>query len=263
MESHGHDIKGTELNQRFAAFARRPLPDEDVWALALADMVMPEGSPGAGAYLTQVSGADCFAAELASWGRMVAQGIAEGRYVGRGGQRRRGYVEGYSETWGGFAVADGLSLAIFGNAPDAKARCDALGVGRQGYVRIRDFVGGCLLTALVEYRCALEWALGYRRDRVLEGRWEGITGLKWADRYAHETMGWERKFVGFAPGCKRVGGTADSDERLTGWLGEDRERKDPETLYPAIRTSGCWDDGYARRMRQECPVKIIYAPPRK
>lgn len=263
MEAHGHDIKGTDIDQRFARFGLRPLNDEDVWALSMADMVMPVGSPGAAGYLTHVAGVDGFAVQLAAWGRMVAQGIASGRYVARGGERRRGYVEGYSEGWGRYAVADGLSLAIFGNAPDAKARCDALNVGRQGYLRIRDFVGGCLLTALLEYRCALEWALGYRRDRTLEGRWEGITGLKWAESRAGASMGRGSYFPLFAPGCSRIGGTLDSDERLTGSLGEDRERKDPETLYAGLRPSACWDEGYARKTRAECPVKIIYAPPRK
>lgn len=255
MEAHSYDIRGSDLDQRFAVFGLRPLPDEEVWALALASMVVPEGSPGAAAYLSHVAGVDCFAGELAKWGRMVAQGVAQGRYVGRGGQRRRGYVEGYKEAWGRFAVADGLSLAIFGNAPDAKARADTLKVGRQGYIRIRDFVGGCAVTAMSEYRCALEWALGYRRDRVFEGRWEGATGLKWAESRSGENMGYPRThFPLFAPGCGRTVPLKDQ---------ADAYEEQPETLYPAIKVSGCWDEGYARRMRTECPVKIIYAPPRK
>ena len=37
------------LDKRFARFGLRPLSDADVWALGMAAMVMPDGSPGAAA----------------------------------------------------------------------------------------------------------------------------------------------------------------------------------------------------------------------
>src|SRR3546814_12504073 len=89
--------------------------------------------------------------------------------------------------WGGYradAVADGLTLAQYGKATDAIGKSKD-----QGYRRIRDFVGGALVNAIAEYRVALEWAAGYRRDRVLAGRWEGITGLNFGEAMADATMG--------------------------------------------------------------------------
>lgn len=244
-----------DMDQRFAPFGLRPLPDEEVWALAMAGVVMPTGAPGAALYLTHVAGVDCFTAELRQWGEVVAAGIASGRYKARGGHYRRAYVESYPGTWGAFAVADGLSLAMFGNAPGLNDRTAALKCGAQAYQRIRDFVGGCAVTAMAEYRCALEWALGYRRDRVFEGRWEGVTGQNWDEARRDAKLGYHRSaYPLFAPGCGRIVPLKDQADSF-----EDQ----PETLYPALRPSGCWDDGYARRMKRECPVTIIYAPPRK
>src|SRR5690606_13216737 len=121
-----------------------------------------------------------FVPRLTMWGRVVAIGIASAGYKAPNGSRRRTYVEGYCESWGRFAVADGLTLALYGKAgANAADRVTALGCGRQGYERIRDFVGGALVNAITEYRVALEWATGSRRDRVLTGRWEGATGLNW------------------------------------------------------------------------------------
>src|SRR3546814_2961494 len=96
----------------------------------------------------------------------------------------RAYCEGDEESWGRYAVADGLTLALYGKATDAIGKSKD-----QGYRRIRDFVGGALVNAIAEYRVALEWAAGYRRDRVLAGRWEGITGLNFGEAMADATMG--------------------------------------------------------------------------
>jgi hypothetical protein len=258
IEGHEPPEVADLVDKRFARFGLHPLTDEEVWALAMACMVMPDGNPGAEGYLAKVAGTRLFTGRLAVWGAVVAIGIAGASYRARGGVRRRGYVEGYDEAWGRYAVADGLSLAIDGHAPGLVERCDVLGCGKQGYQRIRDFVGGALVNAIAEYRTALEWALGYRRDRVFEGRWEGVTGLKWDDARAREMMGREGKiyFPLFAPGCARIGGTQDADDRLKPRGGYDP--KDPETLYRGLRPTDWWDAAYAARMRVACPAVTIY-----
>lgn len=237
------------LDQRFARFGLRPLSDSDVWALSMAAMVMPDGNPGAEAYLAQVSGTRIFDARLTLWGRVVAIGIAQAGHKARGGSRRRTYVEGYDEAWGRFAVADALTLALYGWAADALGYAAQ---NRQGYIRIRDFVGGALVNAIAEYRIALEWASGSRRDRVLDGRWEGITGLNYRDVQTDAKMGrqdGQGKYPMFAQGCNK---TPRADEAYV--PGTDCQ---PETLYQGIRPSDWWDDALARQARS-WPVTMIY-----
>ena len=219
--SGDYDLRGEDLDQRFARFGLRPLSDADVWALSMAAMVMPDGNPGAEAYLAQVSGTMLFHPRLALWGRAVAIGIAQARYKAPGGVRRRAYVEGYDESWGRYAVADGLSLALYGTAYDAIGKSKD-----QGYRRIRDFVGGALVNAIAEYRVALEWACGYRRDRVLEGRWEGVTGERW------EGMKWEPELP--KPEGRRTPRAMDFPDPFTS--------PHPETLYPGIAVTQWWDE---------------------
>jgi hypothetical protein len=245
------------VDQRFYVFGQHALGDAEIWALSAATMVLPDGNPGAEAYLVQVAGAEELVPGLTLWGRAVARDIAAAPYMARNGKRRRAYVEGYDESWGIHAVADGLTLALFGKAPGIVERCDALGCGKQAYQRIRDFVGGAILCALTEYRCALEWALGLRRDRVFEGRWEGVTGLKWDGFRAGDTIGGGSRFPLFALGCKRI----DSESRA-----DDRQEPDPETNYYALRPSNWWDAGQVARMRHECKAITLYPttdnPPR-
>lgn len=246
----GHEPRDfqDELDARFSRFGLRPLTDADVWALSMAAMVMPDGNPGAEGYLSQVSGTNLFVGRLTIWGRVVAIGIANARHKAAGGARRRTYVEGYDEAWGRYAVADGLTLALYGQAPGIGLRCAELGCGKQGYERIRDFVGGALADAIAEYRVALEWATGSRRDRVLAGRWEGITGLNWDDARADAMLGEPSAFPMFAPGCGRIVPVKDMADSF---------EEQPETLYHGLRPSDWWDAVYAARMR-DAPVRMIY-----
>lgn len=253
------DVKRPEdvqdaLDERFARFALRPLGEADVWMLGMATMVMPDGNPGPEAYLTQVSGTDVFADRLTVWGRVVAIGIAHAGYRAAGGSRRRTFVEGYSEAWGRYAVADGLTLALYGKAPGLVERCEALKCGKQGYQRIRDFVGGALVNAIAEFRVALAWAGGFQRDRVLAGRWEGVTGLNWDDARAAANIAGDGpgSFPMFALGCGRADTKSDADDTL---------KPDPETVYYALRPCDWWDAAYAKRMR-DAPVSLILTPPR-
>lgn len=244
--SNDYDLRGDDLDQRFARFGLRPLSDADVWALGMATMVMPDGNPGAEAYLAQVSGTTLFTERLTIWGRVVALGVAQGGYKAPNGRRRRAYVEGYDESWGRYAVADGLTLALYGKAADLLGHGSA---NYQGYRRIRDFVGGALVDAIAEFRMALEWACGYRRDRVLEGRWESATGLKYREARRDENMGEPSGYSQmFAPGCARTVPLKDMADAY-----EDQ----PETLYHGLRPCDWWDEAEARRMRN-APVTMIY-----
>lgn len=240
-----------ELDQRFASFGLRPLKEADAWALSMATMVMPDGNPGAEAYLAQVAGVTCFAERLTLWGRVVACGIAGAQHKARNGQRRRTYVEGYDDSWGRYAVADGLTIALWGKATDVLGH----GAGNyQGYRRVRDFVGGALSDAIAEFRVALAWATGSQRDRVLEGRWEGITGLNYRDAVADDRMGQPSAHGPmFAPGCGRIVPLKDQAEAY-----EDQ----PETLYHGLRPSDWWDEAEARRMRKAPVTMIVNPPPR-
>lgn len=241
------------MDKRFARFGLRPLSDADVWALSMAAMVMPDGNPGAEGYLSQVSGTTLFSGRLTMWGRVVAIGIAHSLYKAPNGRRRRTYVEGYDSFWAEFAVADGLTIALYGTA------ADELGYGAanyQGYRRIRDFVGGALVNAIAEFRVALEWATGSRRDRVLDGRWEGITGLNYRDTISDAKMSCgQGYFPLFSPGCKRTN-VAPSDTRQDPRYDQIPE-VDPETIYRGLRPTDWWDDEVASKARK-WPVTTIY-----
>lgn len=250
MAAPTYDDIQAALDARFARFTLRPLADSDVWALSMAAMVMPDGNPGPEAYLSQVSGTNLFAGRLTLWGRVVAIGIASAGHKAADGSRRRTYVEGYDEAWGRYAVADGLTLALYGYAEvGIGERSRELGCGKQGYQRIRDFVGGALVSAITEFRVALAWATGSQRDRVLAGRWEGMTGLSWDEMRAGANMG-EPSAYGplFAPGCNRTVPLKDMAEAYD---------EQPETLYHGLRPSDWWDAGMARLARS-WPVTTIY-----
>lgn len=241
-------VRGRDLDQRFARFGHEALNEGEIWALSMASMVLPSGHPGCAGYLSRIAGTTEYADELKIWGRIVALGISSAPYKARNGSRRRLYVEGFVWAWGRLAVADGLTLAMFGQSAESlRERSNTLKVGEQAYSRIRDFVGNALVDCIAEYKWALGWALGHHRDRVLEGRWEGVTGLKWGDRFLHETMGWDGgNFPLFASGCVRVAGPLDSDSRLKPRNG--KEAQDPETQYRGLAPSQAWDAVEATRI---------------
>lgn len=233
-----------ELDARFARWGMHALTDADIWALAMATMVMPDGSPGPEGYLSQVTGTRLFVDRLTLWGRVVAIGIAGAGYKAKGGVRRRAYVEGYDESWGRYAVADGITLALYGKAEDAIGRSKD-----QGYRRIRDFVGGALLSAIEEYRVALEWATGSRRDRMFTGRWEALTGLNYGDSVARAKVVEDGKetpmrYAHRTPAAKDFPDPYGSPH--------------PETLYPGLRITDWWSAGQERWTRLHCPALTIY-----
>lgn len=175
-----YDVRGRDIDQLFASFGRRTLGDREIWALSLASMVTPDACPGYEAYLTVVAGVDLFTPELERWGMDVARGFASAGYKGKGRKYRRTYVEGYKDEWGRYAVRDAVEWFVTGKCVGGKARGHELSVGENQYRKIRDLVRGCFDIAFAEYKLALVWALGKRRDSVFESRWGVITGEKWS-----------------------------------------------------------------------------------
>lgn len=183
-----YDLRGKDLDQMFARFGMHALRDDEILALSLASMVTPKACPGAEIYLLHVAhAADCLPV-VRAWGMGVARGLAGAQYKGRGRVRRRALVEGYSDAWGKYAVYDAIMLIMYCACEGIGTRCTMLGVGKQGYRRIRDLVREMFAIAIAEYKLALMWALGYRRDSLLESRWGAVTGLKWDGENAHVTI---------------------------------------------------------------------------
>lgn len=170
------DLRGVDIETRYAKFSSEPLGDEDMMALGKARMVIPSASIGDKLFLTHVSDCRCYHTHLADWALMVADGIAKSQHRKRGGKRYRTYCEGYQPEWGAQAALDGIALAMFGQCPSLESRAEWFGIAPQTYRKIRDFVGGVAVEAITEFRYTLEWAHGSRRDRFLDGRYESITG---------------------------------------------------------------------------------------
>lgn len=165
-----YDLRGADIEMRFAKFSRDPLSDDEVWALSMAKLVLPASSIGDKLFLTRVSDCRGYRAEIADWAAMVAGTVAGARLKRPGGIRRRVYCEGYQSGWGRHAALDGVALAMFGECPPLTVQADRFGVDHKTYRKIRDFVGGVAVDAIAEYRFALEWAMGWRRDRVFDAR---------------------------------------------------------------------------------------------
>lgn len=223
IENGDYDLRGRDLDQRFARFGSHALSDEEVCALSLASMVTPDACPAAEIYLLHVSHARVCIPTVRAWGLGVARGLAAAKYKGRGRQRRRTLVEGYKDTWGQSAVDDAIMLLMYGECPGIGVRADANGVGKQAYQRVRDLVHACFCIAIAEYKLALGWAMGYRRDSLLESRWGRVSGLKWD---------------GVVSGVNVVGQEGDDISSRGTWVvpraRDNADRVDPRTQWPGI-----------------------------
>ena len=107
------DIRGSDLDQRYARFGRSLMSDDEIWWLSMAKHVMPDNSVADKLFLTSRSGCDCYMGDLLRWGTMVAEGIASARYKARDGKNRRTYVESYDVRWGKQAALDGMANKFF------------------------------------------------------------------------------------------------------------------------------------------------------
>lgn len=201
-----------DTDQIFAKFGRKTLSDYEVCSLSMASLVCNPDVPFDGIYLTYVAQCDGYVQDIKEFCLGVASQLASGKYRGKNGKRHRAYVEGYSESWGRHAVADAMTIAFLGadKCPGKNERAALLGVGQQAYQRIRDFIAGMLHICIQEYRLALEWAMGKRRDTELQARWGRVTGLKWTGKLPHDIMVREDNLL--SPGCLVTPSCGDSEE---------------------------------------------------
>lgn len=153
-----YDIRSQDLQQYYASFCRRALPEGALWRLALASSCLPEGHPGYMAWLTMVSGTERFGPQLHDWALGLGATIAHMKPKLR--TRARTYVASYDHSWGRQAAADGLNIALYGrkSVPSIREQAEALECDREAYGRIRNFVAGAILLAVEQYEDALKWA---------------------------------------------------------------------------------------------------------
>jgi hypothetical protein len=189
------DMNLNTIDDIYAGFGRVSMTDEAIMYLSRAKLAIPKASKGDILFLTSRSGCKCFVKELSKWAEMVAESIAQAQYKPDGRKNTRRYVEGYRKEWGAQAAKDGICLAMFGpkDVPGISARCEEFGVGKQGYQRIRDFVGGAAAMAIEEYRYALLWACGDKIDRRFDAA-AGFTTkkpkkiMKWDSNLSRATL---------------------------------------------------------------------------
>ena len=201
-----------ETDQIFAKFGRRTLSDFEVCTLSMASMVCNRDVPFDGIYLTYVSQCDGYVSEVKDFCLGVAAQLASGKYKGKNGKRSRLYIEKYSESWGTHAVADAMTMVFIGvgQCPGENERAALLGVGHQAYRRVRDFIAGMLQICITEYRLAVEWAMGKRKDTELQSRWGRATGLSWNSHSRRDIMSRDTQ-LGLSDGCQVARASGDSD----------------------------------------------------
>lgn len=156
-------VKGRDLRQLYAPFCRRPLGDDAIWCLSLAQTTLPENHIGYQAWITDTADADCHIPELMAWCKGLAATAATLKPLL--GKRRRVLVESYRKDWGDQAALDGLLLALKGKdaVPALDARAEQFGCRWQAYGRIRGLVAGCVVMQMAQYEDALAWAVRVQR----------------------------------------------------------------------------------------------------
>lgn len=155
-------VKGRDLRQAFSGFARLPMSDAAIWSLSQACAELPPNHMGYAAWITEVAGADCHMPELIRWSKRLA--FTAACLKPRMGVRRRRMVEGYTREWGDQAALDGLQLALTGSCTSGVWQAERLGVHRDSYRRLRNFVAGAL--ALQSQQFESELAIAVRANRA-------------------------------------------------------------------------------------------------
>jgi len=158
-----YDLRGVDLQTYYASFGRRAMSDGAIWALAKAEMELPDHHIGFKAWITCVAGVESYCPELQRWAVGLAATIA--RMKPRLKKNARRFVDSYRPAWGRQAAIDGLMMAVFGPAtvPSLRARGDELGCDRESYQRLRDFIAGAVVAQMHEYQAELEWAVKVER----------------------------------------------------------------------------------------------------
>ena len=198
----------------FAKFTRAHLSEFEIMSLSLASMVSNPSVPAADIYLTYVSQCDCYVENIRSFCLGLAHAMANAKKPSKGGYDIPN-MHAYSDSWGKYAVADAMVIAFAGkeHAPIVEGpggREATLKVSSKTYRRVRDFLAGVLTLTIMDYREALEWAMGKRRDTILQSRWGRVTGRKFPPKGVHDIMGRETQ-ESLPSGCFLTEPTEDSD----------------------------------------------------
>lgn len=244
--SSDYDVRGTDLDQRYARWCLRPLTDQEIWNLGKASIVCP--SPhgiAAKMFLTSRSTTVEWAEEIRDWAAALGNEIAKAMYLPKGGKRRVIYSRIESESVRRQAALDGVAIALFGvhATPTLWERRTRFGVDERAYRKIRDFVGGAAVNLIANFRFALEWAWGYSTSREFDRLFEALgcgefTAWDSLDLQEGEEFSFAR--------LKRSEGNY-----LTPMLPTNVGNEEPINLPILVNDRGFYDDRYEARMRAE------------
>ena len=154
-EQGDYDVKTKDLRQRFAIFARKPLPDDYHSVLQLAKKLCRddygEGFIGDKVWLRIVSGADHYDYDIREWAFDLAD------YAGQcKGISGRKWMKRYNSNWGWQAACDGVKLAVEGKTPQSvESRATQFEIHRDAYALCRNFIYGVLMVQHMKFEEAL------------------------------------------------------------------------------------------------------------
>lgn len=233
-ELQEYPIEPLDTDSIFAKFTRKALSDSEIMVLSMASMVCNPNVPASEIYLTYVSRCDCYVADIREFCLGVAYQLSQSRRPTAKGTYP--YMPSYNQEWGKHAVSDAMVLAFLGreNIPALEGhngRCCMLGVDPKTYRKVRDFIAGMLKLAVKDYREALEWAMGKRRDTVLQAKWGRRTGQSFPPYRTHAIMTGEEGDINPLPSGCYVKTWFDSID------GPDNV---PESLNPGFRHDELW-----------------------
>lgn len=145
------NVRGQDLQQYFAGFGRRLMPDRAIWTLSLAASTLPDHHIGCEAWLTCVSGIDTHCVTLQRWVAGLSLHFIRGR--GRPARAKHG--------WHQRAALDGLIAAIFGHTSlraTTTERAQQFEMNPNAYVRMRRLIQGLVELQMSQFEQALIWA---------------------------------------------------------------------------------------------------------
>lgn len=211
MEQEEYPAEPMDTDSIFAKFTRKTLSDSEVMALSMASIVCNPNVPACEIYLTHVAHCDCYVTEIREFCLGLARQLASSRRIK--GNATYPFMRSYSDAWGKYAVADAMVIAFLGSkqAPEVTGeggRSETLGIHPRTYRKVRDFIAAVLKITVIDYRDTLEWAMGRRRDSILQSRWGRRTGLSVPAERERAIMGREKP-VGH--GCYYIAPATESD----------------------------------------------------
>lgn len=240
-----YDIRGRDIDQQYASYGSVYMNDQQEWNLAKACIVCPSpDNVGCAMFLTSRSEVAIFSEQLRDWAVLLGEAIAISMFKPPGRKRRRVYSEIDDPKIIRQAALDGLIIALFGHryAKTLYDRRVQFGVNEFSYRKIRDFVGGCAVNHIANFRFALEWAWGYSTSYEFDRLWRALSRGEYgpSDSFSVGEEGYNWK----VPRPR-----ASEGNYLTPQLDPSH---DNEYVAPALMNDRQgYDERYAARMRAE------------